>query len=86
MTTLEALDQHKNYEKIIIQFTLDDLAVLVGRIRDYIVKLAVENVVELTEDEIDERKSNDAISDLWRPLVESDLLRCFPTHPLIWRG
>ena len=49
---LEALKQHKHYEKISIQLTAEDLEVLVGRIYEYTVKLAADNNVELTNEEM----------------------------------
>lgn len=52
MVALEELKKHKNYEKISIQLTTEDLEVLVGRIYDYTIKLAKDNNVELTEDEL----------------------------------
>ncbi len=52
MVRLEELKKHKDYEKISIQLTTEDLEVLVGRIYDYTIKLAKDNDVELTEDEL----------------------------------
>lgn len=52
MAALEELKKHKDYEKISIQLTTEDLEVLVGRIYDYTIKLAKDNDVELTEDEL----------------------------------
>ena len=52
MDALEELKQHKNYEKISIQLTTEDLEVLVGRIYEYTVKLAKDNDIELAEDEL----------------------------------
>ncbi len=52
MEKLEHLKMHKNYEKISVQLTTEELGVLVGRIYDYTVKLANDNHVELTEDEL----------------------------------
>ena len=49
---LEELKQHKNYDKISIQLTTDDLEVLVGRIYEYTIKLAKDNDIELSEDEL----------------------------------
>ena len=51
MKELEALKQHKHYEKISIQLTAEDLEVLVGRIHEYTIKLAADNNVELTDEE-----------------------------------
>ncbi len=48
---LEALKQHKHYDKISIQLTAEDLEVLVGRIYEYTVKLAEDNHVELDDTE-----------------------------------
>lgn len=52
MDALEELKQHKNYEKISIQLTTENLEVLVGRIYEYTIKLAKDNDVELPEDEL----------------------------------
>ena len=52
MNALEELKQHKNYNKISIQLTTDDLEVLVGRIYEYTIKLAKDNDIELSEDEL----------------------------------
>lgn len=52
MARLEELKKHKDYEKISLQLTTEDLEVLVGRIYDYTIKLAKDNDVELTEDEL----------------------------------
>ncbi|MGN1156293.1 MAG: hypothetical protein ACI4TK_08965 [Agathobacter sp.] len=52
MDALEELKKHKDYEKISIQLTTEDLEVLVGRIYEYTIKLAKDNDVELTEDEL----------------------------------
>lgn len=49
---LEALKQHKDYEKISIQLSAEDLEVLVGRIYDYTIKLAADNAVDLSNDEL----------------------------------
>lgn len=51
MEALEALKKHKDYEKISIQLSAEDLEVLVGRIYDYTIKLAADNAVDLSEDE-----------------------------------
>lgn len=52
MDALEEVKKHKDYEKISIQLTTEDLEVLVGRIYEYTIKLAKDNDVELTEDEL----------------------------------
>lgn len=52
METLEALKKHKDYEKISIQLSADDLEVLVGHIYDYTIKLAADNAVDLSDDEL----------------------------------
>jgi hypothetical protein len=52
MGALEELKKHKDYEKISIQLTTEDLEVLVGRIYEYTIKLAKDNDVELTVDEL----------------------------------
>lgn len=52
MVALEKLKDHKDYEKISIQLTAEDLEVLVGRIYKYTLKLAKDNEVELTDEEL----------------------------------
>lgn len=52
MAALEKLKEHKDYEKISIQLTAEDLEVLVGRIYEYTIKLAKDNEVELTDEEL----------------------------------
>ncbi|NCC05050.1 MAG: hypothetical protein EOM37_13655 [Proteobacteria bacterium] len=66
MVALEELKKHKNYDKISIQLTTEELEVLVGRIYDYTIKLAKDNNVELTDDELNAsgKQSKSAIIDL----------------------
>lgn len=52
MNSLEALKVHKDYAKISIQLTTEELEVLVGCIYEYTIKLAKDNKVELTEEEL----------------------------------
>lgn len=52
LNSLEALKSHKNYAKISIQLTTEDLGILVGRIYDYTVKLVSDNQIEFTEEEL----------------------------------
>ena len=52
MAALEALKRHKNYNKINIQLTAEDLEVLVERIYEYTIKLAKDNCVELSDGEL----------------------------------
>ena len=52
MDALEDLKQNKNYEKIRIELTTEELNVLVNRIYEYTIKLASDNAVELTDDEL----------------------------------
>lgn len=49
---LDALKAHKRFEKISIQLTAEELDVLVSRICEYTIKLAADNDVELTADEL----------------------------------
>ena len=66
MTALEELKNHKDYDKISIQLTAEDLETLVSRIYKYTIKLARDNNVELTEDELNtaEMKNNGTIINL----------------------
>lgn len=52
MTALEELKNNKDYDKIRIQLTADDLENLASRIYKYTIKLAQDNNVELTEGEL----------------------------------
>lgn len=52
MISLDEMKVHKDYEKISIQLTAEELEVLVNRIHDYTVKLALDNSVSLKEDEL----------------------------------
>ena len=62
INTLDALKKHKDYEKIRIQLTTEELEVLVGRIYEYTIKLAEDNSVKLSVDELN--RSNGAIIEL----------------------
>lgn len=66
MKCLSALKEYKDYDKISIQLTTEELEVLVGRIYDYTVKLAKDNDVELSDTDIGsiEKNSGSAISNL----------------------
>lgn len=59
---LNALKQHKNYEKFSIQLTAEDIETLVNKIQDYTVKLAADNDIEFKA--IEAEKSDDAIINL----------------------
>lgn len=59
---LDEFKQNKNYEKIKIELTTEELNVLVNRIYEYTIKLASENAVELTDDEL--RSSDNTILNL----------------------
>lgn len=62
MDALDELKQNKNYEKIKIELTTEELNVLVNRIYEYTIKLASDNAVELTDDEL--RSSDNTILNL----------------------
>ena len=51
MNSIEELKVHKNYEKIKIQLSTEELDLLVNWIYDYTVKFAKDNSVELTNEE-----------------------------------
>lgn len=59
MDALEELKKHRDYEKISIQLTTEDLEILVGRIYEYTIKLAKDNDIELTEDELQTSAAKD---------------------------
>lgn len=52
MDSLEELKQNKNYEKIKIELTTEELNVLVNRIYEYTIKLAKDNSVDLKDNEL----------------------------------
>ena len=52
MGALDELKKHKDYEKIVIQLTSEELGVLVGHIYEYTIKLAKDNNVDLSEEEL----------------------------------
>lgn len=52
LVVLEDLKKHKDYEKISIQLTTEELEVLVSRIYEYTIKLAKDNDVELSAEEL----------------------------------
>ena len=60
MAALEELKKHKDYKKISIQLSTEDLETLVGRIYDYTVKLAKDNGIELTEGELDRKEMEES--------------------------
>lgn len=66
MSALEELKKHKDYEKISIQLTTEELEVLVGRIYEYTIKLAEDNDVELEADTLNtvEMKNSGTIINL----------------------
>lgn len=66
MAALEELKKHKDYEKISIQLTTEELEVLVGRIYEYTIKLAEDNNVELAVDALNtaEMKNSGTIINL----------------------
>lgn len=70
LKVLENLRKHKNYSELSIQLTADELEVLVGRICEYTVKLAKDNSVELTDDELcaSSPENSNAIIDLQKYL------------------
>jgi len=68
ITSLENLKKHKDYEKISIQLSTEELDVLVNRIFEYTEKLAKDNSIELTEDEHNAQISDGAILNLQRSL------------------
>lgn len=66
MGVLEKLKKHKDYEKISIQFTTEELQILVGRIYEYTIKLAQDNDIELAANELNaaEMKNPGTITNL----------------------
>lgn len=64
MSALEELKKNKDYKKISIQLTTEELEVLVGRIYEYTLKLAKDNKVDLMEDEIQASAKGNAIINL----------------------
>ncbi|PKM85866.1 MAG: hypothetical protein CVU87_14165 [Firmicutes bacterium HGW-Firmicutes-12] len=68
MTCLENVKKHKNYKKISIQLSTEELDFLVSRIFEYTEKLAKDNSFELTEDELNAQISDGTILNLQRYL------------------
>ena len=69
MNCLENLKKHKDYEKISIQLSTEELDALVNRIFEYTEKLAKDNSIELMEDELNAQQIADgAIPNLQRYL------------------
>lgn len=64
MECLGALKEYKDYDKISIQLTTEELEVLVGCIYDYTVKLAKDNDVELSDEELLQKNNSDTIINL----------------------
>ena len=56
MSSLEVLKADKNYSKISIQLTSEELDVLVGRLCEYTLKLASDNGIEIAIDDLEEEK------------------------------
>lgn len=56
MSSLEALKADKNYLKISIKLTSEELDILVGRIYEYTLKLASDNEIEIAADDLEEEK------------------------------
>jgi len=52
MNKLEAIKKNKNYRKISIQLSTEELEVIVNRIYEYTTKLARDNSVELNDEEM----------------------------------
>ncbi|MFV0441145.1 MAG: hypothetical protein ACK5LV_07615 [Lachnospirales bacterium] len=53
MIALDEIKKHKDYEKMNIQLSTEELSVLVIKISEYTIKLANNNAVDITEDEKD---------------------------------
>lgn len=69
MTSLEELKMHKDYEKISIRLSAEDLNILVNRIYEYTQKLAQDNSIKLTDEDFRaEQSSDNAIINLQRYL------------------
>ncbi|MCB2307565.1 hypothetical protein LGL08_16145 [Clostridium estertheticum] len=68
MNCLENLKKHKDYEKISIQLSTEELDILVNRIFEYTEKLAKDNSIVLTEDELNAQISDGTILNLQRYL------------------
>lgn len=56
MRSLDALKADKNYTKISIQLTSEDIDIVIGRIYEYTIKLASDNDIEISEEDIEEEK------------------------------
>ncbi len=63
MNKLEAMKKNKDYKKISIQLSAEELEVIVSRIYEYTVKLAKDNSVELNDEEM--HRNDEAIVNLY---------------------
>jgi len=68
MICLENLKKHKDYEKISIRLSTEELDVLIHRIYEYTEKMAKDNSIELTEDELNSQISDSTILNMQRYL------------------
>lgn len=68
MNCLENLKKHKDYEKVSIQLSTEELDILVNRIFEYTEKLAKDNSIELMEYELNAQIADGAIPNLQRYL------------------
>ena len=76
MSSLEEIKKYKDYEKISIQLSTEELDILVNRIYEYSIKLAKVNFVELSEEErvVEQGNSNTIVN----------LQRCLQTQKRIF--
>ncbi len=58
---LDTMKQHKNFDKINVKLSMEELGVIVNRIYEYTVQLAQNNSVELTDEEIYKDTTSNAI-------------------------
>lgn len=56
MNPLDILKADKNYPKISIQLTSEELEILVRRVYEYTLKLAIDNEMEITADDLGKEK------------------------------
>ncbi|MDD4111886.1 MAG: hypothetical protein PHC56_02510 [Herbinix sp.] len=71
MKALDELNQNKDYEKICIQLTTEEIGILLGHIFEYTIKLAEDNNVNLADEGIciSDKKDTDTIINLQNYLI-----------------
>ena len=61
LLTLNEIKKRKDYDKIIVKLSVEELYLLLNCLNQYTIKLAEANSVEINEDEINPKKEDDVI-------------------------